>query len=134
MAYVHQLLIARKFNKNFSLQISPTFLHYNLVGEAIDPNNMFACGIGGRIKLTTRISFNAEYFYLYQPKNMASSYSNNLSMGFDLETGGHVFQFIFSNSQGIIEKDFIGRSVDKWSKGDIYFGFNISRVFSFKHK
>jgi hypothetical protein len=55
-----------------------------------------------------------------------------LSLGFDIETGGHVFQLIFTNSLGIIEKDFIGETTGRWSKGDIHFGFNISRVFTLK--
>ena len=134
-SYVNQILIARKFNNNFSLQISPTLIHYNIVKSAIDPNNLFAIGIGGRMKLTNRVSINAEYFYAITPLKdyLSVQYRNSLSIGFDIETGGHVFQLIFTNADGMIEKDFIGRTTGRWDKGDIHFGFNISRVFDINH-
>jgi hypothetical protein len=129
LTYTHQLLIARKFNQSLSLQLSPTLVHRNLVRTQQDENNVFALGAGGRFKLTKRTSFNLEYFYLL-PGQTANDYVNSLSMGFDIETGGHVFQLIFTNSQGMIEKFFIPQNTGSWSKGDIYFGFNISRVFN----
>lgn len=134
-AYVNQILVARKFNNRFSLQISPTYIHYNLVKAAMDPNNVFAVGIGGRMKLTNRISLNSEYFYNIKPVNnyVSTQYRNSFSIGFDIETGGHVFQLLFTNADGMIEKDFIGRNTGRWDKGDIHFGFNISRVFDINH-
>jgi hypothetical protein len=133
ISYVNQLLVARKFNNNFSFQMSPSHIHYNLVATEVDPNDMFACGFGTRYKLTSRLSVNAEYFYVYKPASMSSKIYNPFSIGVDIETGGHVFQLIITNSQGMIEKDFIGRTTDKWNKGGIHFGFNISRVFDVNH-
>jgi hypothetical protein len=135
LAYVHQVLIARKFNKWISLQVSPTFIHYNLVKYELDPNNIFAVGLGGRVKLTNRISVNCEYFYLQNPFNnyQSTQYHDAFSVGFDIETGGHVFQLLFTNADGMIEKDFIGHTSGRWNKGDIHFGFNISRVFDINH-
>ncbi len=83
--------------------------------------------MGGRFKLTKRTSFNAEYFYLL-PGEVADTYKNGLSLGVDIETGGHVFQLMATNSQGMVEKFFIPNNTGLWGKGDIYFGFNISRV------
>ncbi|MCX7986774.1 MAG: DUF5777 family beta-barrel protein [Bacteroidales bacterium] len=133
LAYVHQLLIARKFSNRLSLQVSPVLIHYNMVSRSNEPNNIFALGVGGRIKLTTRTSFNFEYYPRLPSKGIPSQYTDALSFGFDIETGGHVFQLILTNTQGMIEKDFIGRTTGKWNKGDIHFGFNISRVFTIKH-
>ena len=134
LAYTYQVLVARKFNQIFSAQISPTMIHRNLVPTELDPNDIFALGIGGRIKLTKRLSVNAEYFYKINPPNNYPSEItyNPLSVGIDLETGGHVFQLIFTNSLAMIEKGFIGETTGRWSKGDIHFGFNISRVFKVK--
>jgi hypothetical protein len=133
LSYVNQVLIGRKFNESLSLQIEPTFVHRNLVSFSGDPNDLFSLGAGGRIKLAKRISFNAEYYYLLNSrKDMRQKIYDPLSLGFDIETGGHVFQLIFTNSLGIIEKDFIGETTGRWSKGDIHFGFNISRVFTLK--
>lgn len=133
LTYVNQVLVARKFNSNVSFQLSPTIIHYNLVATAVDPNNVFAMGFGGRMKVTNRVSLNAEYFYCYDPGYGPIQYHDNFSVGIDIETGGHVFQLIFSNGQGMIEKDFIGHTTGQWNKGDIHFGFNISRVFDINH-
>jgi hypothetical protein len=133
LSYVAQILIARKLNQSFSIQITPSFVHRNLVATELDPNDLYAVGAGGRMKLTKRISLNAEYYYLANPKKyMSQAVYNPLSLGFDIETGGHVFQLFFTNSLAMIEKGFIGESTGQWKHGDIHFGFNISRVFTLK--
>ena len=128
LSYVHQLMIARKLNQSFSLQLTPTFIHRNLVELKGINNDYMAMGIGGRYKLTKRVSINAEYFP--QLERPHEDFTNSLSLGFDIETGGHVFQLHITNSQGMFERAFIGETSGKWSEGDLYFGFNISRVFN----
>jgi len=132
--YVHQLLIARKFNERFSFEINPTFIHMNMVQTELDPNDIIAIGAGGRFKLTKRISLNGEYYYVIPPKNdfRSTKTYNSLSFGFDIETGGHVFQIHFTNSLAMIEKGFISETTGNWKHGDIHIGFNISRVFTLK--
>jgi len=128
LSFAHQLLIARKFSNAVSFQLSPTYIHRNLVEKAVDDNDVLALGAGGRLKLTNRVSLNLEYYYVLSAQT-AKDYDNSLTIGFDIETGGHVFQLFFSNSQGIIEEHFIPRTSGKWLNGDIHFGFNISRNF-----
>jgi hypothetical protein len=136
--YVNQLLIAHKFSNAFSLQLTPTHIHYNLVPTTAESNNTIAIGIGGRVKLSNRISLNAEYFYRIPGTELAGfptatgiqSYTNSLSLGFDIETGGHVFQLMFTNGSTLSERAFIGQNISSWADGDIHFGFNISRVFT----
>ena len=127
--YTHQLIIGRKFSEGTSIQLMPTFVHQNLVTGVNDPNDMFAIGIGGRQKLSKRISFNIEYYYQLPDYKLPGT-TNSLSVGFDIETGGHVFQLHFTNSQGMNERTFISDTKGRWEKGDILFGFNISRVFT----
>ncbi len=136
LSYSSQLLIARKLNKTFSFQLTPSYVHRNLVPSELDPNDLWALGAGGRIKLSNRISMNAEYYYVINADNtyMSQPVYNPLSVGFDIETGGHVFQLIFTNSLSMIEKGFIGETTGQWLKGDVHFGFNISRVFTLKSK
>jgi hypothetical protein len=136
LAYVAQILVARKISEGFSLQLTPTYLHRNLVATELDPNDILALGAGARLKLSKRISLNGEYFYIANPKTyLSQQIYNPLSLGFDIETGGHVFQLFFTNSLGMTEKQFIGATTGRWKKGDIHFGFNISRVFTLmKHK
>jgi hypothetical protein len=131
--YTHQLIVGRKFSESTSLQLMPTYIHRNLVQLTADPNDLLAIGIGGRQKLSKRVSLNVEYYYQLPGYKLTNS-TNSLSLGFDIETGGHVFQLHFTNSQGMSERTFISETTGDWGKGDIYFGFNISRVFTIGKK
>lgn len=125
--FAHQLLIARKFNDYTSIQLMPTLVHYNIVPTANDPNDLFSLGIGARQRISKRVNLTGEYYYQF---NQLSGYYNSFSVGFDIETGGHVFQLHFTNSTGMTERTFITETTGQWGKGDIHFGFNISRVFT----
>ena len=147
-SYVQQLIVARKFSNRFSLQLMPTFiLHHNRI-DSINVytknkdnllygqtrKNTFAIGIGGRLKVSKRISINAEYYYQL-PDTKPGVKFNSLSLGVDIETGGHVFQLHLTNSNGMTEKSLITDTDDKWKDGYIRIGFNISRVFNVgRHK
>ncbi len=128
--YTHQLLIARKLTEGLSIQLSPTITHLNLIDSTKYNNDIISLGIGVRQKLTDRTSVNLEYFYVL-PDQMDSDKTNALSIGFDVETGGHVFQLFFTNSSGPFEKSFITDTRAKWLDGNVRFGFNIARVFNF---
>ncbi len=130
MAYISQALIARKFSTNLSLQISPTIVHRNVVTFKSDQNTVLACGFSGRYKVSKRVSVNAEYFYQLPGEN-AKIYYDALSLGVDIETGGHVFQLHLTNSPSMNERGFIAENTGSWGHGNIYYGFNISRTFSF---
>jgi hypothetical protein len=133
-SYVTQLIAARKFNSKLSLQLVPVWIHYNLVPTEADKNNVFAIDAGGRMRITKRMSITAEYNYLLPNQVNSMDVHNSLSFAWEIETGGHVFQLVFSNSQGMTEPQVIGRTTGKWGDGDVYFGFNISRVFNVSHK
>lgn len=133
--YSAQVLVARKFGERLSLQLSPTYLYRTMPDVTGDEKVLFAVGIGGRFKLSKRVSLNGEYFYTAREKNTVTApYHDSMSFGVDIETGGHVFQLHFTNSLGMIEKQFIGETTGSWGKGDIHYGFNISRTFSFDKK
>ncbi len=134
LSYAHQVMLGRKFSPGFSLQLTPSYLHQNLVATAADPNDIFALGAGARLKLSKRISVNAEYFYLFisDREALSTALYNPLSLGIDIETGGHVFQIIMTNSVGMRENAFLGHTTGRWLDGDIHLGFNISRVFQLK--
>ena len=135
MSFINQLLVARKFNESFSLQLTPTFIHRNIVPTELEMNDLFACGFGGRYKLSKRISLNVEYYYVYRANatSLPVTYYNPLGIGIDIETGGHVFQIMVTNAQAMREGGFIGKTTGKWTDAGIHLGFNISRVFSFNH-
>lgn len=127
--YAYQVIVGRKFTPWLTLQLMPSLVHRNLVPTAEDAHDIFAIGSGGRVKLTKRIAMNFEYYYML-PEMMPEGTTNSLSIGFDIETGGHVFQLHFTNSTQMVEKGFITESTGNWLDGDIHFGFNISRVFT----
>lgn len=133
LSYATQLLIARKFGERLSLQLSPTLIHRNMVELKSDHNTSTALGFGGRFKLTKRVSVNGEYF-LQNPNTQDNGTNSSFSIGFDIETGGHVFQLHLTNSRSMIERGFVAQTVDTWGKGGIFYGFNISRTFSFDKK
>lgn len=128
LTYSYQLILARKFSPSFSFQLSPTLVHRNAVLPESDDNDLYALGAGGRIKLTKRISFNAEYYYQFN-RIANSTIENSVAVGFDIETGGHVFQLHFTNSRAMIAKGFVTETTGNFFEGDVHFGFNISRTF-----
>ncbi len=131
IAYYHQLIIGRKFSNRFSLQITPTMVHRNIVDNVLVPNNLYAIGVGGRVKFSNRMAFVWDYSYPINrfPQKIET---HPLSIGLDIETGGHVFQLHFSNAVGMNERAFISDENGNWLKGDIQFGFNLSRIFQVK--
>ncbi|WP_298150478.1 DUF5777 family beta-barrel protein [Flavobacterium sp.] len=128
LAFTTQLPISRKFSNAFSLEINPVFVHKNLYDPATENKDQFLVAAGGRYKLTKRLSLNLEYAArMDAPEN--EMYHNPLSLGLDIETGGHVFQLLFSNSQAINDVAYFTNATGKWNGGGIYFGFNMYRVF-----
>ena len=131
LSYTSQILIARRISQSFSLQITPTYIHFNQVPTSEDPNDMFALGFGARIKVSKRMAINGEYYYNFNEFESFETF-NSLSVGVEFETGGHVFQLVFTNSRPMIEKGFITETTGDFFDGDIHFGFNISRSFQVK--
>ncbi len=134
MSYYHGLLVARKFGDLLSMQLSPAVIHRNLVPTPNDQNTLYALGGGFSVRVTGSLRFNAEYHYLL-PNQVESMIGgepvrNSLSLGVDLETGGHVFQLHFTNSRGMTEQYLISETTGNWADGGVHFGFNVSRVFT----
>jgi len=128
MSYTAQALIARKFNQNLSLQLMPTFNHRNLVDQTVDNNDTYAIGIGGRLKVTRGVALTTEYYYRLNahPDNLMY---NPIGFGIDIETGGHVFQLVMTNSRGLTERAWLTETTGNFFAGDISLGFNITRTF-----
>ncbi len=128
LAYTWQILVSRKFSDSFSFQLAPSLLHENLVSFIPQANTQFILGLGGRIKVSKRMSINADYgWHLNRAAN--SPFNNSLSIGVDIETGGHVFQLHFTNAQPMFENGFLANGTGDWTEGVFFFGFNLSRVF-----
>ena len=132
-SFVTEMMIARKFSPAVSFQISPVFVHRNAVLEGVETHDLLALGLGGRVKLTRSLALSAEYF----PRLNENSNSPNfdaVGLGIDIETGGHVFQLIFTNTQGMMEQRLVSETTDDFFDGGIHFGFNITRTFQLSNR
>lgn len=127
LSYVSQLIFTSKISERASLAVVPSLTHRNLVSVTAQSHDQFSVGFGGRYKLTHRMSVNSEYHLPIA--GLDDGTTNSLSLGVDIETGGHVFQLHITNSQGMFERAFLTETTGKWSQGDLFFGFNLSRVF-----
>ncbi|HEU5290781.1 MAG TPA: DUF5777 family beta-barrel protein [Cyclobacteriaceae bacterium] len=137
MAYTLQAMIARKFNTKLSLQVNPIFVHRNTVDETYENNDDFALGFAGRYKITRSMAISAEYVARLNAKeNVLPDYEryDAVGIGFDIETGGHVFQLLFTNTLGMFERWTITKTNHDFFGGDIHFGFNITRTFQLSKK
>jgi opacity protein-like surface antigen len=130
-AFYIQTIIGRKFNSKFSLQLSPIFVHTNTPLNINDDASIFALGGGMRYKVSKRMALTLDY---HHPFGELNGYTDPLSIGVDIETGGHVFQLHFSNATGMNERAYINQTTGDFFKGDIRFGFNLSRIFNIGKK
>ncbi|MCU0359344.1 MAG: DUF5777 family beta-barrel protein [Bacteroidia bacterium] len=137
-SYCTQLIIASKVTDWLSLELLPTYMYRNFIKESYntnsseaDVNGFFSLGFGGRLKLSKRFSIIGDYFFNFSPYYINNpSVTLPLALGFEVETGGHVFSLLFTNASGIIENNFLPYTTDSWTDGQIKFGFCISRTFA----
>ncbi len=133
LSYTAQLIIARKFSPSISIELLPTYVHRNFVRDPADENSVFALGVAGRFKVSKRVAILADYFYVFSPyryNNSTVPFHMPISIGVEVETGGHVFHIDISNARGIETNNFLIESPDSWEYAEIKLGFNISRVFN----
>lgn len=126
LTYINQILVSHKFSESLSMEIVSSFIHKNIYNPIIESDNQFSLGVGGRMKMTKRMSLTFEYLNNFDTPGY---YENPLSIGLDVETGGHIFQLIFSNSQAMTESGYLTTASGDWRMGDVFFGFNLYRVF-----
>jgi len=126
-SFIHSLMVSRKFSELFSLQISSILLRSRYLPETMSAVSHFSLGAATRVRLTPMTHLNIEYIPSIIDGGV--NRTNPLSVGFDIETGGHVFQLFFSNTQGIADKAWLVNTTGQWQEGDIFFGFTITRVF-----
>lgn len=133
LTYCNQILFTKKFNDAVSVLLAPSVVHKNLVTYNKDANTIYSVGVGASIKITRSTRFNIEYYPRLNGRddllNGQKTY-DYLGLGFDIETGGHVFQMMFCNATGMYEQAAIAQTTTSWSDMGIRLGFNLSRTFS----
>jgi len=134
LGYTAQLIIARKFSPGVSIELLPTYVHRNFVKDPSDENSIFALGLAGRFKVSKRVAIISDFFYVFSPYRYNQKgpvdFHMPISIGVEIETGGHVFHIDVSNARGIVANNFLIESPDSWEYAEIKLGFNISRVFN----
>lgn len=133
MSFVAQVLVARKFSSRVSLQVMPVYLHRNTVDQDTVNNSLLSLGMGGRVKITRSMAIVGEY-YLRLNEKEGNPFHDSIGLAVEFETGGHVFQLVFTNSRGMMERAFLAETNDNFFDGDIHFGFNITRTFQLSGK
>ncbi|MBL7731534.1 MAG: hypothetical protein JNM88_10180 [Chitinophagaceae bacterium] len=140
-SFMHQLLIARKFSNKLSLQLMPTLIHFNIVPYGINNSNMvWSIGMGGKYKLTPKLNLTMEYarqLNMYEnllTKNgsIINYEPDMLSLGLEINTGGHLFQFFIGNTVDGSNIDHFARNTSAIKDGKFALGFTINRSLSLK--
>lgn len=142
-AYTSQFLVSRRMSEKLTIELAPIYVRQNLIDLNYAqttipatrpmsflkaPWSQYLVAIGGRYKLSKRVSLNMDYAYNVSKSN-TSLYKNPLAIGLDIETGGHVFQLLFTNSRASNNAGYLTETLGDWTKGEISFGFNVVRVF-----
>ena len=135
LGLINKILVAKKIGK-VSVQASPSLMIHEYFNY--DKKIFSSLGLSARYMIGNRVALTAEYHYrLKHSDDGSQAYTdifktnyNSLGIGIDIETGGHVFQFHFSNSSAMNEQGFLFETDKSWGKGQICFGFNILREFS----
>ena len=128
-SYCYEIMVGRKFTRHFSLQVAPWLVHYNLVENLEDKNDAYGISALFRLKFSNRSAITAEYGHRLNDYSV-KTYYDMFSIGYELETGGHVFQIHFTNSFGLVESQFFPHTDTKWNDMGVRLGFNVSRVFT----
>jgi hypothetical protein len=137
-SFMNQLLIARKFSDKFSLQLMPTWIHFNIVPYGINNSHeVFSLGMAAKYKATSTLNVTLEYArQLNMYKNLVTkngsilNYQPDLlSAGLEINTGGHLFQFYVGSTVDASNIDQLARNSSKLKDGNLAFGFTINRSF-----
>ena len=132
-AYTTQVLIARKFNPNLSIQVTPTLVQRSDVVWASDPKTQFAVGLGFRHKISKHASIVSEYYYVANPIESRNTY-DAFAVGLNWEVSDLMLQFNITNARNVVEDAFITRTTNNFNfhDGNFHFGFGATLVLHFK--
>mgnify|MGYP000660457523 FL=1 len=133
-SFFHQIIFARRFSRNLSLQVAPSISHFNLV-ETGFKNDVFGLALGGRCKISPQTSILVDYSHSFTNYDDVDGVDFNpkpgLSIGVEFATSGHAFQLLISNYNGIVPQENYAFNQNDFFNGDVLIGFNITRVYKF---
>ena len=131
LSYYHELSIATRINSKISLQVTPSFSHFNAV-DSLYKNDMIAVAVAGRYKFSSQSSIMLSYVQqLTDHADPNFTLKPGFSVGWEIATSSHAFQIIFTNFQSIIPQENITYNEYDFFKGEFLIGFNITRLWNF---
>ncbi|TAL41166.1 MAG: hypothetical protein EPN92_13360 [Chitinophagaceae bacterium] len=128
--YFNELMIARKFSEKISMQLAAKYAHFNYVTPGTE-HNVFGASFAGRYKFTKQSSVILEFDYPIT-KHTVNPQEPNLSLGYEVSTGGHQFQVFVGTSDNILDAQIIGYNHNDFTKRQVLIGFNITRLWNLK--
>ena len=128
LAFTSQLLLAKKISKEFSFQLSPTFIYRASSAFEEDPENLFALGIGGRYKIGGHVSVVSEYYAQFNPLESRDTY-DAFALGVNWELSDVMLQFSMTNTRGLVEDNFITQTPNNFNLKDGNFVFGFTGIF-----
>ncbi|MFT4604539.1 MAG: hypothetical protein ACI9W4_001271 [Rhodothermales bacterium] len=137
LSYAGMVMFGRRFSDKLAVQISPMVSHLNTVfieraadGSILaEENTHFGVALAANFKLNELFAVLVEYVPVIGDRSDGTT--DALSVGLDIETGGHVFQLFFTSSDWLTEQHMLARNNDDFLSGDFRWGFNVNRVFAF---
>lgn len=135
-SYFHQLMVARKVTRDFSVQGSISFAHFNSVegvtntaGNKISKldNDHYSFALLGRYKISDAFAFIANYD---QPITIhpGISVKPNISGGIEIATPLHAFQLFMGNYRWMVPQYNNIYNYNDYLKSEFLIGFNITRL------
>jgi hypothetical protein len=131
LSYFHELIIARKFTKAFSLQVAPSISHFNMVDSLVKHDNI-ALAVSARYKITEALAIMVEYNRNFTAQNEEIiKVQPNISIGLEATTSAHVFQVFVTSGQSIIQQHNVLYNTNDFTKMKFCIGFNMTRLWNF---
>jgi hypothetical protein len=136
MSYYAELIVARKFTDWLSFQVSGSFAHINKV-DTLQEHDGFGITFSGRARVSPQSSVIFNYGIPLNVKGISENRGftdasmPNLGIGWEIATSTHVFQIFVASSTALSPQYTLMDNHSDWTQGDLYFGFTITRLWSF---
>lgn len=131
LSYFSQLIIARSFGRKISVQLSPSYSHFNIVDSLVEHSNL-GVSFNGRYKFSSQSSviFSADQNLTSQDEDVIEP-KPNASLGIEISTSSHAFQIFLTTYNSIISQHNVLYNTNDFTDGDFLIGFNITRLWNY---
>lgn len=138
-SFFHQLMFARKFSDDFSLQLSGNLSWFNYKSPVFDDNGVhlgrdrnaqFSISGIARYKLSNVMGVMVAYDQPITDQKFFDP-EPNLSLGVEIVTSSHAFQLFVGNFSSLVPQYNHSFNSNSFGDGQILIGFNLTRLWNF---